>query len=113
MNKFVKRELEKVSDLLPAWDETTTHLVIENENVAPMLYNVGDKFTIRVENYIINQPVNFSLAENWNGGTVPPEEILDVEIVQLLGKMLKVKAIGKCTHIAWEGWLPTKGFRIQ
>lgn len=114
MNKFVKQELEKLNDILPYWDENTTHLVITKDKhgvINNPLY-IGNKFTIKIENYIINQPPNFSLAENWNGGTVPPEEILEVEIIQLMGKMTKVKAVGKCTRISWEGWLPNKSFKI-
>ena len=71
------------------------------------------KQNVQIEKYIINQPVNFSLAENWNCGTVPPEEILEIEIIQVLGKMIKVNAVGKCTRIEWQGWLPVKGFKIQ
>lgn len=114
MNKFVKRELEKLNNLIPYWDDNTTHLVInrDGKNTISNPIYIGNKFTIKIENYIINQPPNFSLAENWNGGTVPPEEILEVEVIQLMGKMTKVKAIGKCTRISWEGWLPNKGFRI-
>lgn len=114
MNKFVKRELEKINDLLPCWDDNTLEIIIPRDGVSiknPLV--IGNKFTIKIENYIINQPPNFDLSENWNSGTVPPEEILDVEIVQTMGKMTKVKAIGKCTRIAWEGWLPNKSFRIQ
>lgn len=114
MNKFTLRELEKVRDLIPTyWDENTTHLVIPGEGVIPENpIKIGDKFTIRIENYIINQPPNFTLAENWNGGTVPPEEVLDIEVMQFIGKMMRVKAIGKCTRIPWEGWLPNKAFKI-
>lgn len=117
MNKFVKKELEKLGDLLPYWDDNTTHLVILNRSGVAYRdkeYTIkkGNRFTIKVENYIINQPPNFSLAENWNGGTTPPEEILDVEVVQTMGKMTKVLATGKCTKIKWEGWLPNKSFKI-
>lgn len=114
MNKFVKKELEKVNDLLPNWDDSTLNIIIPKEGmIINNLISVGKKFTIKIENYIINQPPNFDLAENWNGGTVPPEEILDVEILQTLGKMTKVKAIGRCTRISWEGWLPNKSFKVQ
>lgn len=111
MNKFTHRELEKVRDLIPDdWDENTTHLVI------PALYKdpikIGDKFTIQLEDYIINQPPNFTLSENWNGGTFPPEKILDVEVIKTMGKMIGVRAIGKFTQIHWEGWLPEKGFKV-
>lgn len=113
MNKFTYRELKKVEHLIPtAWDENTTHLIIPNVNgLINETINVGAKFTIKIENYIINQPPNFTLSENWNGGTFPPEEVLYVEIIQTMGQMTKVRAIGKCTRIPWEGWLPNKSFK--
>ena len=116
MNKFTKRELQKLENLITdEWDDTTTHFVISRDvnSANPSKFNAGDEFTIRLESYIINQPPNFTLSENWNNGTVPPEEILDVTVIQVMGKMIKVRAVGKCTRIFWEGWLPSKGFKIQ
>lgn len=114
MNKFTYRELNKIKHLIPiALDENTTHIVIPNSNgVIQNTITLGSKFTIKIENYIINQPPNFTLSENWNGGTFPPEEVLEVEVIQVVGQMTRVKAVGKCTRIEWIGWLPNKGFKI-
>lgn len=111
MNRFTQRELEKVRDLIPdEWNENTTHLVI------PVLYKdpikIGDKLTIQLEDYIINQPPNFTLSENWNAGTFPPEKVLEVEVAKVMGKMIGVKAVGKFSRTYWEGWLPEKGFKV-
>ena len=111
INKFTLRELEKVRDLLPEeLDENTNHFIIpcSNGNVI----NIGDRLTIKIENYIINEPPNFDLSERWNRGTFPPEEILDVEIYTIKGKMIGVKSVGKFTQIYWEGWLPSKGITV-
>ena len=115
MNKFTYKELEKINHLISTgWDDNTTHIIIRRDSdIISSLSNTDDRFTIKVENYIINQPPNFSLSENWNRGTVPPEEVLEVKILQVMGKMTKVDAIGKCTRIPWEGWLPNKSFKIQ
>lgn len=112
MNKFVKKELEKVNDLLPYWDDSTTYIIINSESRAVSVFEIGKKFTIKLENYIINQPPNFTLSENWNGGTFPPEEVLDIEIMRVVGKMVGVKAKGHNNGIEWEGWLPSKGFKV-
>ena len=112
INKFTFQELKKIENLLPTDWETKREFTIGIIGNSIPKINVGDRFTIRVENYIINQPSNFTLSENWNHNTVPPEEILDVEVIQLMGKMTKVSAIGKCTRIRWEGWLPNKSFKI-
>lgn len=114
MNKFTYRELSKISDLIQEeWNENSTHIVIPSKDGRIInSINVGQKFTIKLENYIINQPPNFTLSENWNQGTFPPEEVLDIEVIKMIGKMVGVKAIGKNTKITWEGWLPEKGFKI-
>lgn len=115
MNKFTKRELQKLDNLIiDEWDDTTTHLVIPRDGISvkSLGFNIGDKFTIQLEGYIINQPPNFTLSENWNQGTFPPEEILDVEVLRVMGKMIGVRAIGKETQKVWEGWLPQKGFKV-
>lgn len=111
INKFTLRELEKVEHLLPSDWRENLHFIVGNGIKSQ--FERGEKFTIKIEPYIINQPPNFTLAENWNKGTVPPEEILDVEVLQLMDNMIKFKARGKCTKIAWEGWLPRKSFKIQ
>lgn len=114
MNKFTARELNKIKETIPIeFDDTTTHIIIPCvENRKVNTYNIGDKFSIRLESYIRNQPPNFTLAENWNQGTVPPEDYLDITIVKTAGKMIGVKAIGKNSGEKWEGWLPSKGFMV-
>ena len=113
INKFTIYELNKINDLLPEDWQTSLHFIINPKDTSTNTHlEVGNKFTIQIENYIINQPSNFSLSEKWNNNTVPPEEILDIEIIQIWGNMIKVKSIGKCTRIFWVGWLPKKSFKI-
>lgn len=115
VNKFTYKELERIENLLPTDWKNNLHFIIKYKNAVANTKSIelGNRLTIKVENYIINQPDNFSLSENWNKGTVPPEELLEVEIIQILGKMVKVNAVGKYTRIEWEGWLPRKSFKIQ
>lgn len=113
INKFTLKELNKVGDLLPDnWQDELNFTIVNKKNVSKNSIELGNNLTIKVENYIINQPPNFFLSEQWNNNTVPPEEILDIEIIQILEKMVKVKAVGKCTKISWEGWLPRKSFKV-
>ena len=111
MNKFVKEQLSKCNTVLPEWDDNTTKLVITGKKES-VNKDHFDSIHIHIENYIINEPSNFTLSSNWNGGTKPPENDMIVTIVQQMGKMYKVSGIGKSTNIHWEGWLPQKGFRI-
>lgn len=115
MNKFTYKELQKIDHLIQTtWDDTTTHLVIQRGGGIPVQlgFKPGDKFTIQIADYILNQPPNFTLSENWNRGTFPPEEVLDVEVIKVIGKMVGVRAKGTTTGLVWEGWLPEKGISI-
>ena len=113
MNKFTYRELEKIRDLIKEpWDENTTHIIIPCVNDEVFLIKIGDKFTIKLEKYILNEPPNFTLSKDWNNDTVPPEQVLDAEVVKIYGNMTGIKALGKESKVYWEGWLPNKGFEI-
>ena len=113
MNKFIKEQLKKTRVELPDWDDNTTQLIITRGDISTTSdIVINGVYTIKVENYILNPPPTFTLAENWNGGTNPPEEKLNATIIQIMGKMIKVKSSGVTTGIAWEGWLPRKGFTI-
>lgn len=114
MNKFIKQQLDKCRIPLPEYDDNTTHIVIYRNNNISELENlqIGVIYDIKVADYIINEPPTFTLSANWNGGTKPPEHLLTVEIIQLMGKMVKINAIGKNTNIRWTGFLPRKSIEV-
>lgn len=111
MNKFVKQQLMKCTTKLPDWDDNTTEMIISN-NHSHVEVATGS-FYISIENYIINEPPNFTLSANWNGGTVPPESNMIVSILEKRGRMYKVSGKGAVTGKTWSGWLPEKGFSIN
>lgn len=113
MNKFIKEQLLKCKVKLPDWNDRTTELVINSSHNAVTRDVHSGSFSIRIKNYIINEPSNFTLSSNWNGGTKPPEENMVVDILEKRGKMYKVKGVGVSSQITWEGWLPEKGFTID
>lgn len=113
MNKFIKEQLQKITIPISNWDDNTINIIVPkqgNNNIAD--FHIGNKYNILVEDYIINPPPNFTLASNWNFNTNPPEKELQAEVLQIVGKMLKFKCIGKTTNIEWEGWLPRKSIKI-
>lgn len=73
---------------------------------------VNHFYKIEIANYIINEPPNFTLSVNWNRGTKPPETVLNAEVEQLNGKMVKLLCVGTTTGIQWEGWIPQKAIEI-
>ena len=112
MNKFIKEQLNKCVIKLPEWNDDTTELIISFKNNTKVVDLYGNLFNIKIENYIINEPANFTLSSNWNGGTKPPEHEMKITIVEKRGKMYKVSGEGTTTNIHWEGWLPEKGFSV-
>ena len=67
-----------------------------------------------MENYIVNPPPNFDLADNWNNGTHPEDRDMNIEIIQAtdidLSKAKMIKISGSCSPSGkfWTGWVPKK-----
>lgn len=112
MNKFIEQQLKKCRANLPDWNCTTTKLVIpmngskvsEQKDLV-----VGNRYKIKLANYIVNEPPNFTLSANWNKGTKPPEVEMIISITKIMGKMVQVSGMGVNLNFKWSGWLPKKG----
>ena len=118
MNKYIKRELEKCKVAqIPEFDESTTQLLISRTGkgiitqVTGELYQ-GQKYLIQVENYIVNPFPGFDLHDNWNNGIIPTDKQMEIKVDQIMGKMIKVSAIGYSDRKPWNGWLPRKSIHI-
>ena len=110
MNRFIKEQLDKCRVHIPHYDENTTHIVIPKDGI--FTEEKEDKLEkIYIMRYIIYEPPTFNLSETWNNNTVPPENVMEVTIVETRGKMIKVKGKGITTGEEWSGWLPQKGFK--
>ena len=111
MNKFIKDQLNKIT--VPIIELNSNVLYIKKQsNNTDNDFNIGEHYSIRIEKYILNPSPTFTLSANWNAGTIPPEEELNVTVLQKAGNMIKFKCIGKTTNIYWEGWLPKKSITI-
>lgn len=111
LNKFIEAQLNKIT--LPIIQLEPNKLIFKRQSTGNNSeFNIGDVYNIEVENYIINPPPDFSLADNWNFGTVPPEKELSAKVLQVVGKMIKFSCTGKTSNITWEGWLPLKSIKI-
>lgn len=113
MNKFIKEQLNKCKTKLPDWDDNTTNMIISSNHITiENTFNSKQGQKIEIKNYIINEPVNFTLSSNWNNGTKPPETYMYITIINRIGKMYQVTGVGVTTGIQWTGWLPERGFEI-
>ena len=120
MNPIVKAQLEKVKNAsLPNYNEETTHLIIPKTTQKVQQGLIENKcYLIQVEEYIVKPFEGFTLHDNWNGGTHPLHRFLKCEVIQKMGKMIKVNSVGfdfknkLDTNDLWTGWLPEKSIKI-
>lgn len=94
MNKIIKSELEKIRAHI-SYDDSTRVITIPQagEKEAPR-FQVGKLYRIELAPYIVNEPATFTLSTNWNKGIVPKSYILQVQVVNVAGKMIQVDGSG-------------------
>ena len=120
MNPLIKAQLEKVRTVkLPVFDENTTEMIISKGSKSDELFLEQDKcYLISVEDYILHPPEGFTLHTNWNNGKIPTHKFMKVDVSKIMGKMVKVNALGydmksqEDTTDMWDGWLPLKSITI-
>lgn len=120
MNKIIKRELEKVRFNID-YDDDTTVIKIPKDARATITVDlkVNHNYNIYVENYILNEPPNFTLSSNWNQGVVPKSKYMNICVTRVMGKMIQVDACGfdvehQCTlPDTYAGlWLPSAAIHV-
>lgn len=113
MNKFIFEQLGKVKFAqVPEFDNNTTKLVIKKgaliQDKVEEDIMLDHYYKITVADYIVHPYENFTLHTNWNNGKVPTDSQMNCEIIQKMGKMIKVEAVGVNDQKSWCGWLPRK-----
>lgn len=120
MNPIIKQQLEncRVANVpILSEDMTVIHIPKGSENeVSP--YQVNKCYLMALEDYIINPPPDFTLADNWNNGSVPKYKYYLAEISKVVGKMIYISGVGYNMETAtstldmWEGWIPQKAIKL-
>lgn len=121
MNPIIKDQLKKVKNaILPEYNDDTTKMIIKKTDKIINNGLIENKcYLIQVEDYIVNPYAGFTLHDNWNKGTHPLHRFLKCEVVQKMGKMVKVNSVGYDfknnldTNDLWCGWLPEKSIKIM
>ena len=121
MNKVVEEQLKKVKVAqLPPYDETTLRMTIPKVNsIINSDLNEGQCYLIQVEDYIVKPFDGFSLHDNWNKGIVPTDMLMNIQVLQVMGKMVKVEGVGVDINLgvtlpcSWVGWLPVGNVKIM
>lgn len=120
MNKFVKEQLSKVKVAqLPPYDDTTKSMLIhKHSDCFASILKRDSCYVMQLAPYVLKSPEGFTLHDNWNNGIAPKHEFIKAEVVQIMGKMVKVNSIGYDyknnvdTNDIWEGWLPIKSITV-
>lgn len=115
MNNIILNQLKKCKVAnIPFFDESTAEIFIQKGGKAVIKDDliVNHYYKIEVDDYIIKPYDGFTLHDNWNHGVIPKDKIMNCEITQIMGKMIKVEAVGIDTNNSWSGWLPRKSIHI-
>lgn len=123
MNKYIKRELEKIRAKSTEYDDNTEviHFYISNtpSPTVDQQFTLGTRYRIQVENYIIKEPKTFTLSSNWNNGVVPTSRVMEGVVTRVQGNMIQWDLQGFDNEAqvlksdTYRGlWLPRKSITI-
>lgn len=90
-------------------DDADEYIIQKEDKIIPQ---VGHCYSVEVESYIVHPFEGFTLHDNWNNGIAPTDIRMNMEVLQILGKMIQVHCIGQTDRKLWDGWLPIKSVRI-
>jgi len=120
MNNLIKKQLSKCRIAqIPQYDDDTIEIYIpKSVDISGAEVELHNCYLIELENYIVNPPETFNLHENWNNNIKPTVKCYKCEIIQIMGKMIRINGIGYDYEnkidldCVWTGWLPRKGFKV-
>lgn len=120
MNNIIKEQLNKCKvAYIPPFDDNTTLIHIKPiSKIESNQVLLNHYYLIELEDYIINPPPNFDLHINWNNNIIPKSKGMKCEIIQIMGKMVKINGVGfdlinnNDLNVIWGGWLPMKSFKV-
>ena len=120
MNSIIKDQLErcKVAQLPAYSDDDILISIPKGAGVEVSPYQVHKCYLMELADWIIHPSEDFTLATNWNKGSIPKSRFYNAEISQVLGRMVRISGCGydminQCpTADIWEGWVPQKGIKL-
>ncbi len=121
MNPLIETQLNKLKSVVNVdFDSSSTQIIIPQNphTVSSNELKTDCCYLISVEDYILNPPDGFTLHSNWNNNKIPKDRVMKIDVINKMGKMIKVNSIGydmknqRDTNNVWEGWLPEKSITI-
>ncbi len=120
MNPIIEKQLKrcKVANIPPYTEDTlefkiTKKVVQNNQTCIPNHY-----YDVELSDYVLDPPPDCSLHINWNKNVLPKSKIYRCEVLQVMGKMVKINGIGldpitqMDNNDSWMGWLPLEEIKV-
>lgn len=113
MNKFIKDQLSKLKIAEISSEDGNTILFKKKDNLVSSLgFSVGNSYHIILKDYILHPYEGFTLHSNWNNDIIPTDNEMNIEVIQVMGKMIKFRGIGIHDGKFWTGWVPISSATI-
>ena len=115
MRDYIREQLLQCVWANPSsYDEATCTFFIPR--YCRPIYQVGGTYILQLPNDIINNPQSV-LAVNYNKGSYPIREYYVARVMQAMGGLIRVNALGydpltkMSMNDTWTGWLDTNSLR--
>lgn len=111
MNKYIKKELEKVKDIVK-FNYNDDDLIINIPKSSTILPKENEYYLVELNDSLFNSATNEILASNWNNNNMPKYKYYKVDVTKIIGNMIRVNGIAfnyetqQDINSIWTGWLP-------
>lgn len=114
MNKLIKQQLENVSVTNIDFDDNSTYIFIPKTiKILNSSLKKGEYYVLKLYDSITHPAPSSTLASNWNGGVIPEYDMYIAEIIDNMGKMIKINGVANVNPKSnFYGWLPFDGFEV-
>ena len=103
-----------------AWNDTLLENLIDIPKKIQYEFQENQCYIIELDNILLDKEVeeNIGLAVNWNNSQFPSCKFYKIDVIKIMGKMIKCNGIGydynnnQDLNILWSGWLPKDKIKI-
>ena len=110
MNVLIKKELDKVK-VANVQESGNTIYVKGTKLLNQIQFEKNKYYRIELKDYLVHPYEGFNLHIQWNNNIAPKDCIMNIEVIDTMGKMIKVTGCGE-SGIVWTGWLPISSVSI-
>ena len=114
MNKFIKTQIDKIKVAdVPDYKEEDGKIIFKRKSLQTSTGLIqGTSYRVELKDYIIHPYEGFTLHTNWNNDIIPTDNEMNIEVTQLMGKMVKFRGVGIHDGKFWTGWVPISAITI-